>query len=50
MIKIVIAIVVIAFVVGVLSYEDEKVVFDTKKASEVMDKSKTFVKENVEIK
>ncbi len=49
MIKIVVILVVIAFVVGVLSYKDDKLVVDTKKASEVMDKSKTFVKENVEV-
>ncbi len=50
MIKLIIAAVAIAFVLGILNYEDDKVIIDTKKGAEVLEKGKKFVNENVEVK
>ena len=50
MIKLIIILIIVAGVYGIWSYEDNKIVIDTKKGTELIDKSKAFVKENVELK
>lgn len=47
---IVLALIIIAITVGVFSYENEKIIIDTEKGKEMIEKSTDFVKENVEIK
>ena len=45
----ILAIIIIgAIAFGILGYEDEKVIFDTKKAKELVDDTKTFVKEKTD--
>ncbi len=50
MFKIIVLAIVVAAVLGVLSYENDKIVIDTSKGKEIVDKSSEFIKENVEVK
>lgn len=50
MFKLMVLGVIVAVVFGVLSYENEKIVIDTVKGKEVMEKSGDFIQKNVEIK
>lgn len=50
MIKLILLAIACAFVVGILTYEDDKVVIDTQKAKTIMQKGKTMIKENIEVK
>jgi hypothetical protein len=50
MIKLIILalVIIVAIVFGVLSYDDDKIVFDTNKAKELVEDTKTFVKEKTD--
>lgn len=48
MFKLIIFGIIMAAILGVLSYEDEKLVIDTVKGKEIVDKSSGFIKENVD--
>mgnify|MGYP000621930614 CR=1 FL=1 len=48
MLKLIIFAIILAAVFGVLSYQDEKLVIDTVKGKEIVDKSSAFVKKNVD--
>lgn len=47
---IILPLIIIAVAYGVFSYEDDKVLIDTEKGKEMLDKGTDFVKENVEVK
>ena len=50
MIKLIFLLIIIAAIFGVITYEDDKVVIDTYKGKEVIQKSKEFVSDNVEVR
>ncbi|EDZ63413.1 hypothetical protein SMGD1_2014 [Sulfurimonas gotlandica GD1] len=50
MIKLLLLAVAVAFVFGVIAYDNDKVVIDTQKAKSIMEKSKKAIEDNVEIK
>ena len=50
MIRLVILALIIAVIIGVIGYEDNKMVIDTQKGTEVLSESKKFIDENVELK
>ena len=50
MIKLLLLGIAIAVVFGVITYEDDKVVIDTEQGKELIQKSKEFIDEKVEVK
>jgi len=50
MIKLVIFILIVAAVLGVITYENDKVVIHTDKGKEVLHDTKKFINDNVEVK